>query len=78
MISLEDRIKSLLGDRTKIAMRTLKKIMTQEEFEHFIENNENFGYYRCQDCSYFVRIDLFNEINDLCDSCHSKIVKEGN
>jgi len=73
---VDEKIKAILGDRTRISQRAMSKIFTQEEMMHFRENSDNFGYARCSECGYYVRIDLFNDINDMCNACHKSIVKE--
>ena len=73
---VDEKIKAILGDRTRISQRTMSKIFTQEEMMHFRENSDHFGYAKCSECNYYVRMDLFNNMNDMCGACHKNIVKE--
>ncbi|MFW5895538.1 MAG: hypothetical protein ACOCT9_02220, partial [archaeon] len=67
MNDLDEKIKAILGNRQFIKLRTLKKIDKKYAIG-FVEKAEEFGYYKCDECGYYIRKDKYDHNTNLCYS----------
>lgn len=74
---LKQKVKVILGDRSFIAIRTLKDNFCKDIVLGFIKYANELGYHKCDECDFYVREDIYNHSTNMCNECNRKAVEMG-
>lgn len=66
---MNQKIRVILAGKTHIRINTIKNNFGEALAREFAANAEEFGYYYCPECHYYVREDQYDHRLDRCNAC---------